>query len=112
MRRRGTGQAGCPMQRPRCSRGGGRGDQGSGRTEWPLSRGSSPGGGTRETADKTPRDSGTGQRAHTTPIPEGVLTLRARPPSEAEFVDCFQKIKLAINLLVSQRPALPPAPRC
>ncbi|XP_036867431.1 epidermal growth factor receptor kinase substrate 8-like protein 2 isoform X1 [Manis javanica] len=30
---------------------------------------------------------------------EGVLTLRARPPSEAEFVDCFQKIKLAINLL-------------
>ncbi|XP_058382085.1 epidermal growth factor receptor kinase substrate 8-like protein 2 isoform X2 [Diceros bicornis minor] len=31
---------------------------------------------------------------------EGVLTLRARPPSEAEFVDCFQKIKLAINLLI------------
>ncbi|XP_006893260.1 PREDICTED: epidermal growth factor receptor kinase substrate 8-like protein 2 [Elephantulus edwardii] len=30
---------------------------------------------------------------------EGVLTLRARPPSEAEFIDCFQKIKLAINLL-------------
>lgn len=30
---------------------------------------------------------------------EGVLTLRARPPAEAEFVDCFQKIKLAINLL-------------
>ncbi|XP_025308338.1 epidermal growth factor receptor kinase substrate 8-like protein 2 isoform X1 [Canis lupus dingo] len=30
---------------------------------------------------------------------EGVLTLRARPPSEAQFVDCFQKIKLAINLL-------------
>lgn len=30
---------------------------------------------------------------------EGVLTLRARPPSEAEFVDCFQKIKLALNLL-------------
>nr|XP_011760615.1 epidermal growth factor receptor kinase substrate 8-like protein 2 isoform X3 [Macaca nemestrina] len=30
---------------------------------------------------------------------EGVLTLRARPPSEGEFVDCFQKIKLAINLL-------------
>ncbi|XP_012930119.1 epidermal growth factor receptor kinase substrate 8-like protein 2 isoform X1 [Heterocephalus glaber] len=30
---------------------------------------------------------------------EGVLTLRARPPSEAEFVDCFQKTKLAINLL-------------
>lgn len=30
---------------------------------------------------------------------EGVLTLRARPPSEAEFVDCFQKTKLAVNLL-------------
>lgn len=34
--------------------------------------------------------------------PEGVLTLRARPPTEGEFVDCFQKTKLAINLLVSQ----------
>lgn len=42
-----------------------------------------------------------GQQAHPWPLPEGVLTLRARPPSEAEFVDCFQKIKLAINLLVS-----------
>uniref|UniRef100_A0A2K5DR10 Epidermal growth factor receptor kinase substrate 8-like protein 2 n=1 Tax=Aotus nancymaae TaxID=37293 RepID=A0A2K5DR10_AOTNA len=31
--------------------------------------------------------------------PKGVLTLRARPPSEGEFVDCFQKTKLAINLL-------------
>uniref|UniRef100_A0A8C0HYJ2 Epidermal growth factor receptor kinase substrate 8-like protein 2 n=1 Tax=Balaenoptera musculus TaxID=9771 RepID=A0A8C0HYJ2_BALMU len=31
---------------------------------------------------------------------EGVLTLRARPPSEAEFVDCFRKTKLAINLLI------------
>ncbi|KAK2507191.1 hypothetical protein MC885_001081, partial [Smutsia gigantea] len=41
---------------------------------------------------------------------EGVLTLRARPPSEAEFVDCFQKIKLAINLLVSQQPAFCPPP--
>uniref|UniRef100_A0A452I279 Epidermal growth factor receptor kinase substrate 8-like protein 2 n=1 Tax=Gopherus agassizii TaxID=38772 RepID=A0A452I279_9SAUR len=31
---------------------------------------------------------------------EGVLTLRARPPTEAEFIDCFQKTKLALNLLV------------
>lgn len=30
---------------------------------------------------------------------EGVLTLRARPPNELEFIDCYQKIKLAINLL-------------
>ncbi|XP_028915232.1 epidermal growth factor receptor kinase substrate 8-like protein 2 isoform X2 [Ornithorhynchus anatinus] len=30
---------------------------------------------------------------------EGVLTLRARPPTEPEFVDCFQKTKLALNLL-------------
>ncbi|XP_075043928.1 epidermal growth factor receptor kinase substrate 8-like protein 2 isoform X2 [Mixophyes fleayi] len=30
---------------------------------------------------------------------EGVLTLRSRPPTEMEFIDCFQKIKLAINLL-------------
>ncbi|XP_074853976.1 epidermal growth factor receptor kinase substrate 8-like protein 2 isoform X2 [Carettochelys insculpta] len=30
---------------------------------------------------------------------EGVLTLRARPPTEAEFIDCFQKIKLTFNLL-------------
>uniref|UniRef100_A0A8C5LEG9 Epidermal growth factor receptor kinase substrate 8-like protein 2 n=1 Tax=Jaculus jaculus TaxID=51337 RepID=A0A8C5LEG9_JACJA len=30
---------------------------------------------------------------------EGVLTLRARPPPEGEFIDCFQKTKLAINLL-------------
>lgn len=41
-----------------------------------------------------------GSRPPTHPA-EGVLTLRARPPSEAEFVDCFQKTKLAINLLVS-----------
>ncbi|XP_063800852.1 epidermal growth factor receptor kinase substrate 8-like protein 2 isoform X2 [Pseudophryne corroboree] len=30
---------------------------------------------------------------------EGVLTLRSRPPTELEFIDCFQKIKLAINLM-------------
>lgn len=41
------------------------------------------------------------------PHPEGVLTLRARPPSEAEFVDCFQKTKLAFNLLVRARTARP-----
>ncbi|KAK1335370.1 hypothetical protein QTO34_003156 [Cnephaeus nilssonii] len=41
---------------------------------------------------------------------EGVLTLRARPPSEAEFVDCFQKTKLAINLLV-RPPCASPVPR-
>ncbi|XP_069911501.1 epidermal growth factor receptor kinase substrate 8-like protein 2 isoform X2 [Oryctolagus cuniculus] len=34
---------------------------------------------------------------------EGVLTLRARPPSESEFVDCFQKTKLALNLLAKLR---------
>uniref|UniRef100_A0A670IDU4 Epidermal growth factor receptor kinase substrate 8-like protein 2 n=1 Tax=Podarcis muralis TaxID=64176 RepID=A0A670IDU4_PODMU len=34
---------------------------------------------------------------------EGVLTLRAKPPNEAEFVDCFQKTKLALNLLAKLR---------
>ncbi|XP_056657058.1 epidermal growth factor receptor kinase substrate 8-like protein 2 isoform X2 [Monodelphis domestica] len=34
---------------------------------------------------------------------EGVLTLRAKPPSEADFIDCFQKMKLALNLLAKLR---------
>lgn len=34
---------------------------------------------------------------------EGMLTLRAKPPSEAEFIDSLQKLKLAFNLLVRYR---------
>lgn len=29
-----------------------------------------------------------------------MLAVRARPPSEAEYIDIFQKFKLSFNLLV------------
>ncbi|XP_077939513.1 epidermal growth factor receptor kinase substrate 8-like protein 2 isoform X3 [Gasterosteus aculeatus] len=34
---------------------------------------------------------------------EGMLTLRAKPPTEAEFIDSLQKLKLALNLLAKLR---------
>ncbi|XP_054887515.1 epidermal growth factor receptor kinase substrate 8-like protein 2 isoform X2 [Poeciliopsis prolifica] len=43
---------------------------------------------------------------------EGMLTLRARPPSEAEYIDSLQKLKLALNLLAKLKKHLqnPSAP--
>ncbi|XP_047238031.1 epidermal growth factor receptor kinase substrate 8-like protein 2 isoform X3 [Girardinichthys multiradiatus] len=43
---------------------------------------------------------------------EGMLTLRAKPPSEAEYIDSLQKLKLALNLLAKlkkhiQNPSAP-----
>lgn len=40
---------------------------------------------------------------------EGMLTLRAKPPTEAEFIDSLQKLKLALNLLVRYRSSEPPS---
>lgn len=46
------------------------------------------------------------------PLPtEGLLTLRAKPPSEAEYTDVLQKIKYTFSLLVRTRPAQGIRPR-
>lgn len=37
---------------------------------------------------------------------EGLLTLRAKPPTEAEYTDVIQKIKYAFSLLVRTHPLL------
>lgn len=45
---------------------------------------------------------------HLRPLPaEGLLTLRAKPPSEAEYTDVLQKIKYAFSLLVRMRGVRP-----
>lgn len=114
-----SGAANGEMGRPRGSRGGGWGG-GQGQVGVGGQRGPLVWGRCRRSvwtaSDWMARSTGCsdrGSQAHGHPaIPEGVLTLRARPPSEAEFVDCFQKTKLAINLLVSA-PAPPhPVPLC